>query len=223
MANLAKDIPIDEYMDIETKAFLGDMHRLRQAAEPGRAIEMGEIVQEVADQVRLKARDHGRMPMPWDSAKPHAGFSDARDGTQPWTRMNTDTAVCNVADQERVSDSVLNFWKRMLSFRRAHPETLVFGDFEPVSLDNGTVFAYHRTAIANEGRAADNMLTVLNLTKQNDVSFRLPTSADGQRVDYTVMQRSREKKGSRCGGGHYRTGEELDLRAYEGLILAYQS
>ncbi len=220
MANLAYDIPIEAYVDIETKGFLQDMLRTRQAAELGRVIEMDEIVQEVADQVRLKARDHGRMPMPWDNTKPYAGFSDATDNTQPWTRMNSDSAVCNVADQESDANSVLNFWKRMLSFRRAHSDTLGFGDFEPSALDNGPVFAYHRKALVDEGAAADNMLMVLNLTNQDKAPFTLPASTEGDIVDYTVMQCTSPKGAGGYADSRYNSREELGLSPYEGLILA---
>ena len=51
MANLSEDIPIDQYVDIETKGFLRDLRQLRQHAEPHRTIELGEIIEEVADEV----------------------------------------------------------------------------------------------------------------------------------------------------------------------------
>lgn len=221
MANLAEDIPIEEYMDIETKGFLHDLRQLRQAAEPDRVIELKEIVDEVADQVRLKARDHGRMPMPWDGNKPNAGFSEARDGIRPWTRVDSDFDLCHVAHQEKFTNSVLKFWQRMLAFRRQHVETLVFGDFEPVALDNEPVFAYHRTPPAGSGDKSNNILVVLNMTSNSDTVFRMPTSTRGDVVEFSMLECSRSKNAHSCAGQKYTTGEEVVLRAYEGLVLSY--
>jgi alpha-glucosidase len=219
MANLAEDIPIEEYMDIETKGFLHDLRELRQAAEPDRVVELTEIVEEVADQVRLKARDHGRMPMPWDDAKPNAGFSEASDGIRPWTHINSDFNLCNVAQQEKLSSSVLNFWRKMLAFRRSYQEAVVFGDFEPVSLDNSPIFAYRRTPLP--GMDESRLLVVLNLTRDNGTRFIAPTGVDSEPTEYTVIECSRSKKGDNSMAQRYKTGDEIELRAYEGLILSY--
>lgn len=222
MSNLQDDIPIEEYMDIETKGFLHDLRRIRQAAEPDRVVELNEIVNEVADEVRLKARDHGRMPMPWDGDRPHAGFSDAsKGGVRPWTRVNSDYNLCNVAKQETMSDSVLKFWRKMLAFRRNHAETLVYGDFEPLSLDNGPTFAYHRTPPCNSTMEASNMLVVLNLTSESGITFTMPTGIERSDVEYTVLESSRSSKGDSLAGQKHKAGEEVKLRAYEGLILSY--
>lgn len=217
MANLASDIRIEEYKDIETKGFLHDLQQLRQATEPNRQVEMAEIVAEVSDQVRLKARDHGRMPMPWDHNAPHAGFSESR----PWTRMNTDSNVCNVADQEHLPNSVLNFWRQLLVFRRAYADTLIFGDFEPVAIDNGPIFAYHRTAIAGQELAAPRMLVILNLTQHDGIEFSFPTGLDGSSLDYSILLSARSKRQGSCVGTKYKSGTRLRMGAYEGLILAY--
>lgn len=217
MANLADDIPIEEYMDIETKGFLHDLRQLRQAEEPDRIVELSEIVHEVADQVRLKARDHGRMPIPWDASQPQAGFSD---GTAPWTRMNSDSDLCNVAQQEKLSNSVLKFWRKMLAFRRQYSEALVFGDFTPVALDNDPVFAYHKTPV--DPLSGDlSLLVMLNFTNEPGVKTTLPHGANGAYATYSVLECSRSRKGSNAVGQKYYTGDEIELRPYEGVILSY--
>ena len=191
------------------------MHRLRQAAEPQRKVTFGEIVSEVADQVRLKARDHGRMPMPWDASNPNAGFSDAE---KLWTRMNTDSSICNVADQQKRPGSVLKFWQRMLAFRRQHAETLVFGDLEPVGMDDGPVFCYRRTPLWDAREDTKKMLVVLNLTNHSDIKFTIPTGIDGASTEYRLFEAtSVEKHGQR----RIYSGDEVVLQEYEGLILSY--
>ena len=221
IANLTEDIPIEDYMDIETKGFLHDQRQLRQAAEPHRVVDLGEIVNEVGDQVRLKARDHGRMPMPWDGSKRYAGFSDAGDDTRPWTPMNSDFDLCNVAHQEKQADSVLKFWRKMLALRRKHSDSLIFGNFEPVSLDNSPVFAFHKTPENGASDDGSNMLVALNMTKESGVIFTIPGDADGGYAKYSVLECSRSRKGDNYVGQRYRTGDEVELRAYEGLILSY--
>lgn len=70
---------------------------------------------DVLNGIQRKARDHGRNPMQWDDTT-NGGFSN---GT-PWMRANDDYPEWNVAKQEGDKDSVLSFWKNMLSFRKEH-------------------------------------------------------------------------------------------------------
>lgn len=198
-----------------------DLRELRQAEEPDRVVELSEIVDEVAEEVRLKARDHGRMPMPWDASRPQAGFSDGNTGTPPWTRLNSDSDLCNVAHQEKLSNSVLKFWRKMLAFRRQYSGALVFGDFTPVALDNSPIFAYHKTPL-NRASGENSLLVMLNLTNENALKKILPASVDGQAVAYTVLECSRSSKGLNGVGQKYKTGDEVELRPYEGVILSYE-
>jgi alpha-glucosidase len=200
---------------------LHDLRELRQAEEPDRIVELGEIVNEFADEVRLKARDHGRMPMPWDASRPQAGFSDGNTSTPPWTRLNSDFDLCNVDHQEKLSNSVLEFWRKMLVFRRQYSEALVFGDFTPLSLDNNPVFAYHKTPA--EHAAGDvSLLVMLNLTNEKDLKMTMPASVDGRAVTYSALECSRSTKGVNNLGKKYKTGEEVELRSYEGVIFSYE-
>ena len=196
------------------------MQRLRQAATPDRQVELTEIINDFAAQVRLKARDHGRTPMPWDASKRYAGFSDASDDTPPWTPMNSDFDLCNVAHQEGLSNSVLKFWRKMLAFRHRHTDALVFGDFTPVCIDNSPIFAYHRTPLLDSEMKAACMLVVLNLTKHDDVAFVMPAADDGALAKYT-LECARSPGGSECEGKRFNVGEQVELKAYEGLVFTY--
>lgn len=196
------------------------LRELRQAEEPDRTVELSEIVHEVAHQVRLKARDHGRMPIPWDATRPQAGFSDGNTGTPPWTRLNSDFDLCNVAHQEKLSNSVLKFWRKMLVFRRQYSEALVFGDFTPVSLDNNPVFAYHKTPV-ERSNGDPSLLVLLNLTNE-PAKTDLPTSVGGNAVVYSVLECSRSSKGLNSIGQKYQTGAKVELRPYEGVIFSYE-
>ncbi|KAF2724478.1 glycoside hydrolase family 13 protein [Polychaeton citri CBS 116435] len=202
IANLADDIPIEEYGDIETINFFNALKEKRQAEAGAAVVDMSDVV----EQVRLKARDHGRMPIPWDASSKNNGFSDADD---LWARMNSDSAACNVAQQDKSPESVLNFWRKMLAFRREHAEALVFGDFVPVDVSESDVFAYRRVPIEEE--QAKEMLILLNMSNKEGVEFHVPESS------YNVLVSTSEEKGKqrRAEGG------KIVLSPYEGLVLQH--
>ena len=79
-----------------------------------------------------KGRDGCRTPMVWDATE-HGGFSDAK----PWLPVKAPQRARNVAAQEGVPGSVLEFYRQMLAFRRATPalrsgQTRFFDVPEPV-------------------------------------------------------------------------------------------
>ena len=77
---------------------------------------------DVWDGIQRKARDHARSPMQWTN-QAGGGFSVQKMGTSasPWMRMNDDFVDWNVSAQEDDPDSVLSFWRKMISFRRNYP------------------------------------------------------------------------------------------------------
>ena len=212
LANLADDIPVSEYPDIETRNFCQTIRDQREAeaANTGATIDMSDVEREI----RLKARDHGRIPISWDAREPNAGFSDATTSAL-WTPMNSDAEVCNVASQDKRADSVLNFWRKMLAFRKLHAETLVFGDFEPLAVDGGPVFAYWRKSIQGLELGEKDVLVVLNMTARMDVVFTLP--GDGA---YATLE-STNVSGPDKTAGALTSGQEVSLSAYEGMVLEY--
>lgn len=210
LANYADDIPVSEYPDIETRNFCQTIRDQREAeaSKTGGTINMSDVEHEI----RLKARDHGRIPIPWDAREPNAGFSDATTSAL-WTPLNSDAEICNVASQDKRADSVLNFWRKMLSFRKQHAETLVFGDFEPLAMDDDPVFAYWRkgTDTAEE----QDVLVVLNMTARADVVFALPGDGSFATLETTNVN------GQTKTAGVLRSGQDVSLSAYEGMVLEY--
>lgn len=223
MANLAHDIPIEQYSDIETKAFLQVIWAKRQA----QAIAEGKdevYMDDVVGQVRLKARDHGRMPMPWDASKRHAGFSDA-DGDHPlWTLMNSDAEACDVNRQEHEPHSVLNYWRHVIGLRKKYQGILVFGDFVPVLVDESPIFAYFRRSLPGD---RGNMLVVINMTAQERVWFRLPQvpRQNGHMTDTEFRQVHSCWRGDfedvSAEANKWWSGDTMLLTEYEGFVLAF--
>lgn len=205
VANLSPDIPVEEYVDIETKGFWNDLKSTRENG--GGAVDMSDVAQEV----QLKARDHGRIPMPWDPTQANAGFSNANGSVKIWTPMNNDVAECNFAHQKLDNSSVLGFWKKMLQFRKSHRPACVLGDFEPFGLDDGPVFAYKKvTGISNH-----NLLVVLNLTNQDNVSWEIPESLSSLTALSLSMSTHHDAFRSRI------TDTVITLQAYEGFVFTF--
>jgi glycosidase len=91
-------------------------------------------------QIQRIGRDNARTPMQW-SAEVNAGFTT---GT-PWIKVNTDYTEWNVTTQlDKEDKSVLGFWKKLLSIRKAHPG-LIRGKFQMIDYENQSVYAYTRT------------------------------------------------------------------------------
>lgn len=101
--------------------------------------EAGADMSDVLGEIQRIGRDNSRMPVSWDGTA-NAGFTSG----VPWIKVNEDYAEWNVAGQTGNSDSVLEFWRRLLALR--HNETgLVYGDFEILDDPSPTVYAYTRT------------------------------------------------------------------------------
>jgi len=71
----------------------------------------------------FKGRDGCRTPMPWDAARPHAGFSSG----QPWLPLPADHAAAAVSAQQDDPDSPLNFARKIIHWRKQIPQ-LARGD-----------------------------------------------------------------------------------------------
>jgi oligo-1,6-glucosidase len=101
-----------------------------------------------------QGRDNARTPMQWD-ASPHGGFTT---GT-PWVMANPNYQHLNVATQETDPDSVLNYYRRIIAFRKAHP-ALTYGQTQVLPQPAESVYAYTR---AGEN---ERFLIVLNFSSE---------------------------------------------------------
>ncbi|CAO3668210.1 unnamed protein product [Umbelopsis vinacea] len=135
MANIPRDWTIKDYIDVEGRNYYNSVLEARG----GDASKM----QDVLDQLRLKARDNGRLPMQWDSS-PNAGFTSSE--TKPWMRVNDDYTLWNVESQVNDYQSVLCFWKKILGIRKEYLDLFVYGTFEPIPRETygENIIAYKR-------------------------------------------------------------------------------
>jgi oligo-1,6-glucosidase len=132
---------IEDYRDIMTI----NLHKLIR--------KEGGDLEEFMKSQKIIARDNGRTPFQWNDSE-NAGFTDGR----PWLKINPNYTEINAARQERDEDSPLNYFRRLVGFRKENL-ALVYGDSEFFDLANESVFAYTR---ALEGR---KLLILLNFSE----------------------------------------------------------
>jgi Glycosidases len=93
---------------------------------------------EALQKVLSGSRDHARTPMQWSDGI-NAGFSEAI----PWIDPDKEDKKCNVEAQLANPNSVLHFYKALISVRKKHP-TLIYGKFIPVNKERRDIFTYYR-------------------------------------------------------------------------------
>ncbi|KPF41579.1 alpha-glucosidase family protein [Rhizobium sp. AAP43] len=110
----------------------------------------------------FKGRDGCRTPMVWDDHAAQAGFSTA---PKTWLPIPVEHVLRSVNTQVGKPDSVLEHYRRFLTFRRQHP-AFAKGDVEFHQADEGTL-VYTR-ALGNE-----RLLCVFNMSAE-PASIALP-------------------------------------------------
>jgi oligo-1,6-glucosidase len=144
---------IENYQDVYT---INYYNQLKQK---------GEDYQGFLNSHSTISRDNGRTPMQWNY-NAEAGFTTGK----PWLAVNENYKMLNVQEQETRSDSVLNYFRKMIQLRKNNL-TLVYGAFELVDENNKQIFAYTRQL------DSEKLLVVLNfsdtaatLTLKEDIS-----------------------------------------------------
>jgi alpha-glucosidase len=99
-----------------------------------------------------RGRDGERTPMQWDSSE-NAGFSKAK----PWLPVPPTYKTHNVADENKDSNSVLEFYKKVLELRHTN-RALLDGNYTPVNEGDANVLSYLRLY------KGGGVVVVLNMT-----------------------------------------------------------
>ncbi|KAJ6539974.1 glycoside hydrolase family 13 protein [Mycena vulgaris] len=204
LKNFPRAWGIEEYKDVASRNWYQEIleKRQRESGKEEDEVDMSDVL----DGLQKKARDHGRVPMQWDST-PHAGFTT---GT-PWMRVNDDYPEWNAAAQLADAQSVRAFWKQALQLRKVH-KVLIYGDFTHLAPADEKVFTYTRTY---EGRRA---LVVLNFTAA-EVVFRLPEDVS-EKFEFVFGNYPEADVGGKyleVGGG------DVALQGYEGRVYMDRS
>lgn len=97
----------------------------------------GDIEKFIAN-IKFSSRDNGRTPFQWDSSL-NGGFTN---GT-PWIKANQNYTTINAAAQEHDTNSVLNYFRKIVQLRKNNP-VLVYGKYTLLDKNNPDVYAYTR-------------------------------------------------------------------------------
>ncbi len=178
------DFAVEDYKDIMSVNALATVKKV------------APILMPYAKKVLLKrARDHARTPMQWTDGD-NAGFSTA----EPWMKVNPNFKDINVKDSEAREDSLLNFYRKTISYRKGK-DVVISGDFSLVLPKHKDVFAYVREF------KGQRLLVIANF-KNKRVKFKLPN-------DFAF-------ESSKLALANYKDAQDLQnnllLREYEALV-----
>lgn len=118
---------------------------------------------------KMENRDNSRTPMQWNN-QTNSGFSEH----SPWFPVNPNYKTINVADQQQDPNSILNFYKSLITLKKSD-DIYTYGTFDLVDKNNEQVFAYTRT-LNNK-----KVLIVANLTNQT-ATFKYDNSINQDNI-----------------------------------------
>ncbi|WP_276165906.1 glycoside hydrolase family 13 protein [Zobellia alginiliquefaciens] len=153
MTNIKFD-SITDYQDINT------LTRYKSIKKAG-----GDLEAFINDEKKA-GRDNARTPMQWNTDI-NSGFSEEK----PWLKVNENFKEgINVAEQETETDSVLNYFRKMVQVRK-DSLGLVYGSYRLLLKDNEKVYAYLRTWEEERFLVLLNFSTELSLVDLDEVQF----------------------------------------------------
>ena len=117
--------------------------------------------EKVLPRIQKATRDNARTPVQWSAAE-HAGFSDA----EPWFTVNPNYPSINVEAQEADPGSLLNFYRKLIAFRR-DSRIIRYGDYQELLPEHPHLYVYKRSF---KGR---NILVLCSFTDRK-CSFKVP-------------------------------------------------
>jgi oligo-1,6-glucosidase len=143
-------------------------------------------------------RDNARTPMQWKSGT-GGGFTT---GGKPWLKFNPNFQDLNVALQEKTPNSVLNFYKEIIAFRK-NSDIIRYGSFKMFNVKSGRILAFVREY---EGK---KLFVVCNLV-QKTVNFNA-VDMHGDGADLVISNYPTTQKKFTSG---------LTLRPYEAFVFS---
>ena len=110
-----------------------------------------------------RARDHARTPMQWDDSL-NAGFSTA----DPWYFVNPNYTEINVKAALKDPDSILNFYKKLIAFRKGN-EIIINGTYQEYNSSHKDVYCYERSY------NGEKLFVICNF-KNKEVNYKIPAA-----------------------------------------------
>ncbi|RIV12214.1 glycoside hydrolase family 13 protein [Priestia flexa] len=123
--------------------------------------EKGQNHEEIMKVIWETGRDNSRTPMQWNRTT-NAGFST---GT-PWMKVNPNYVDINVEQQLSDEESILNFYKKLVTLRKQH-EVFVYGTYDLLLENHPAIYAYTRTL-------DDKKVIIICNVSSKEQEFKLP-------------------------------------------------
>ena len=144
---------IDEYTDVST---INNYNVARKIMGDEKALNLANYA----------SRDNARTVVQWDDSK-NAGFTTA---DEPWFKVNPNYKEINVEAAEKDPDSILNFYRALLKFRKEN-EIVIYGDYKEHMKNSKDLYVYERNY---EGKR----LLVVNSFTEEGIRFKAPKGFD---------------------------------------------
>ena len=111
------------------------------------------------------SRENSRTPVQWDDSD-YAGFSTV----EPWFNLNENYKEINVAQAEADENSILNYYRKLLKFRKEH-EVAIYGDYKEHYKNSDKLYVYERNL------DGEKILVVCSFSEKS-VNFESPAEID---------------------------------------------
>ena len=170
---------IDDYNDVESL-------NAWEAAKKN-----GANMKEFLKAIHWQSRDNARTPMQWTDKK-NGGFTTGN----PWIKLNKNYKEINVENSEKDKNSILNYYRQMISFRKKYP-CLVYGSFKDLLPEHDKLFFYER--IYNE----EQFLIIHNFSNSY-------TRWKNESTEYTIIK------------SNYKSSSQEELSPWESRIYKLQ-
>jgi oligo-1,6-glucosidase len=155
-----------------------------------------KFIQDFALKIMIKrARDHARTPMQWSDAE-NAGFTTGK----PWFCVNPNYKEINVEQAMADENSIWNFYKKLIAFRRGN-EIIKKGTYLESYAKSKDIYCYERSLNGE-------LLFVICNFKNKEVDFKVPKHL----AFYT-------NKLVLHNYGYDRKLENMQLRPYEAMVF----
>ena len=117
---------IEDYNDVAT---LNEYQHLKS---------IGGDLNKFLNQIQFSCRDNGRTPFQWND-KENAGFTTGK----PWLQVNKNYKTINEEAQEKDPNSVLNYFRKIIKFRKDNP-LLTYGKYTLLDKNNPDTYSFTR-------------------------------------------------------------------------------
>ena len=149
---------IDEVNDVQTKG------------QYDLALKEGFSPEEAMKFIRFFTRDNARTPMQWNASR-NAGFSAGKS----WLPVNENYTAINADAEAKEPSSVLNWYRKLLAFRKSS-DVLLKGSYREIMSDSEEVFGFVREYFGQE---------VVTLANFSGEAVKLPKELIAKKVIFS--------------------------------------